>query len=85
MKFKIVLIIFFGLTLSSCASYFKRKACESTNWFEYGQKVAEQGQNLENDQFINECRKVEADISEPKLDLGFKKGRGFFEYDVRGL
>ncbi|OFZ11390.1 MAG: hypothetical protein A2Z20_07645 [Bdellovibrionales bacterium RBG_16_40_8] len=63
------------LSLVGCASYFKRKECEKTNWFQHGQNVAMNGQNLENDTFLNECHKVEAEISESQLDLGYKKGR----------
>jgi hypothetical protein len=70
--------IFFGLALISlmgCASYFKKKDCESVNWYDYGQKIAMSGKRLEADQFLNDCRKVEAEIAESKLDLGFKSGR----------
>jgi hypothetical protein len=75
MKTKHLILILVAVTISGCASYFTRKQCERTNWFEYGQKVAETGQNLENDQFILDCRKAEAQISDSALDQGFKKGR----------
>ena len=32
------------------------------------------GKRLDEDDFINQCRKVEADISDSQLDRGFKKG-----------
>jgi hypothetical protein len=72
---KHLLLILIAASISGCASYFTRKQCEKTNWFQYGQKVAESGQNLENDQFILDCRKAEAQISDSALDQGFKKGR----------
>lgn len=74
------MILTAGLILSTtaCASYFKRKECEKTNWFEYGQKVASKGQEIEEDNFIGECRRAEAEISESALDLGFKKGRSIY-------
>ncbi len=59
---------------TGCASYFTRKTCESTNWFQYGEKVAGEGRRLSGDGFINECRKVEANINEAQLDQGFKHG-----------
>ena len=57
-----------------CASYFKRKECEKTNWFEHGQKVAMSGKRLDADPFVKECRKVEAEFSFTELDTGFKSG-----------
>ena len=40
---KFILLFLSALSLASCSSYFKRKTCESTNWFEYGQSVALEG------------------------------------------
>ena len=62
------------ISLSSCSSYMKRKQCESTNWFDYGQSVALDGRRLSGDQFIMECMKAEADVAESDLDRGFKSG-----------
>lgn len=62
------------MSQTGCSSYFKRKDCEKTNWFEYGQKVAMSGKRLSGDQFVGECRKVEAEINEVDLDRGFKQG-----------
>jgi hypothetical protein len=59
---------------TGCSSYFKRQDCEATNWFEYGQKVALSGRRLSGDQFVTDCRKVEAEIREVDLDRGFKEG-----------
>lgn len=69
-----ILLIVFTLNLVACASYFKRKECESINWFEHGKKVALRGDWLNADQTVTECRKAEADIQESQLDLGFKNG-----------
>lgn len=60
--------------LSSCASYFTRKECESTNWFDYGQKVALDGRRLTGDDFITQCQQAETDVAEADLDRGFKAG-----------
>lgn len=62
------------LNLFSCASYFKRKDCESTNWFNYGEQVALDGRRLSGDQFISECNLADADVAESDLDRGFKSG-----------
>lgn len=71
---RILLLALLTLTTAGCASYLKRKSCESINWFEHGQKVALSGKWLNADATINECRKVEADIQESQLDKGFKSG-----------
>lgn len=69
-----ILLIVLMLNLTACASYFKKKECESTNWFEHGKKVALRGEWLNSDKLVNECRKVEAEIQESQLDQGFKNG-----------
>lgn len=75
MKLILLLLTFVVLiSQTGCASYFKRKECESTNWFEYGKKVAMSGRRLSGDGFVTECRKVEAEIGEVDLDHGFKSG-----------
>lgn len=63
-----------ALNLAACASYLKRKECESVNWFEHGKSVALRGEWLNSDKLVGECRKVEAEIQESQLDLGFKNG-----------
>ncbi len=69
-----ILLFFLIFNLVACASYFKRKECESTNWFNYGQSVALEGRRLTGDQFISECNQAEADVRESDLDRGFKSG-----------
>ncbi|MEK2646993.1 DUF2799 domain-containing protein [Bdellovibrio sp. BCCA] len=69
-----ILLIALALNLTACASYFKKKECESVNWFEHGKKVALRGEWLNSDKLVNECRKVEAEIQESQLDQGFKSG-----------
>jgi hypothetical protein len=71
---KYILMAVVALNLVACASYFKRKECESTNWFEHGKGVALRGEWLNSDKLVGECRKVEAEMSESQLDLGFKNG-----------
>jgi uncharacterized protein DUF2799 len=71
---KRILMALVALSLAACASYFKRKECESTNWFEHGKEVAMRGKWLNSDNLVHECRKVEAEISESQLDQGFKAG-----------
>ena len=70
---KIYLVIL-TLVLFSCSSYFKRKDCESTNWFEYGEKVALEGRRLSGDQFLGECFSADANVDESAADRGFKSG-----------
>jgi hypothetical protein len=69
-----LLLVASVISLASCASYLKRKECEKTNWFEHGKQVAMRGSWLNADPLLNECRKVEAEISETQVDLGFKNG-----------
>ena len=71
---KIILFFFTTLCLVACSSYFKRKTCESTNWFEYGQNVALEGRRLTGDQFVSECYNADAAVAESALDRGFKSG-----------
>lgn len=73
-SFTYILIALIGLSLTSCSSYFKRKDCEKVNWYDYGYNVAMAGKRLSNDNFILECKTVEAEVSESQLDLGFKAG-----------
>ena len=73
-KMMSLLIVLLTMQMFGCASYFKRKECEKINWFDHGQSVAMRGDRLNADKAVNECRKVEADISETQLDLGFKSG-----------
>lgn len=61
---------------TGCASYFTRKSCEKTNWYQYGHDVAMSGRRLDADSFVKECQKVEAKMSWTDLDTGFKAGMG---------
>lgn len=69
-------ILLVGLLLSGCASYFKRKECEKTNWFDHGYQRAMSGQRLQGDGFLQECEKAEATIDYSAADQGFKAGMG---------
>lgn len=60
--------------LSGCANYFMRKSCNAINWYQHGFDLAMKGQRPSNDETLNNCRKAEAEISESKLDQGFKAG-----------
>ena len=71
---RLILTVVIVLSTAGCASYFKRKECEKTNWFEHGQKVAMSGKRMDADPFVKECRKVEAEFSFTDLDNGFKSG-----------
>ena len=55
---RFLVIVFFSFSLVSCSSWFKRRECNKTNWFTHGEKVAMSGKRLDEDSFINECRKV---------------------------
>lgn len=74
MKIKFFLCFISLIWLASCASYFKRKECEQQNWYNYGYELAMKGMRPANDNFLNECRKAEAEIAETQLDHGFKEG-----------
>jgi hypothetical protein len=63
-----------AISLSGCASYFKRKECEKTNWHQHGYNVAMAGKRLDADDFVRECQKVEAKMSFSEMDTGFKAG-----------
>lgn len=71
---RILLLVILCLSVTSCSSWFKRRECNKTNWFTHGEKVAMSGKRLDEDRFIHECRKVEAEVSDAQLDRGFKKG-----------
>lgn len=63
-----------SLFLSGCATYFLRKECEKKNWYQYGYDLAMQGKRPSQDEYLLQCRKAEAEISESQLDVGFKAG-----------
>lgn len=71
---KLIFALMILPALTGCASYFKRKECEKTNWHEYGKSVAMSGRRLSGDHFVQSCEKVEAQINYSALDLGFKSG-----------
>ena len=73
---KLLVLILVATFLPGCASYFKRKECEKTNWFDHGYKRAMSGKRLQGDNFLQECQKVEAQIDHPAVDQGFKAGMG---------
>lgn len=73
---KSFLVLVFVSSNLGCASYFLRKQCEETNWFQHGQNVAMSGRRLDADDFIRQCQKVEAKMSFSEVDNGFKAGMG---------
>lgn len=64
-----------SILMVGCASYLTRKDCEKINWFNYAKGVALLGKPLESDPQLQSCRKVEAEMSDSQIDLGFKSGR----------
>lgn len=68
--------LFSLIGLTSCTSYFIKKDCEKQNWYQVGYDAALRGERISNDDKVTKCRKVEAEISESQLDLGFKSGMG---------
>jgi hypothetical protein len=70
------ILVVLGLSLSGCSSYFIKKDCERLNWYQVGYDSALRGERISNDAHVSKCRKVEAEISESQLDLGFKAGMG---------
>lgn len=73
-KYKLAALLAFFL-LCSCASYMKRKSCESTDWYQHGYDIAMKGTYVTGDNLVEECKKVDANINESQLDQGFKAGR----------
>ena len=61
-------------TLTSCTSYFIRKDCEKTDWFEFGKGVAMSGNRLSGNGTVRRCEEAESNINYTALDQGFKKG-----------
>lgn len=61
-------------SLTSCASYFVRKDCEKTDWFEFGKGVAMGGNRLSGNARVRQCEEAESNINYTALDQGFKKG-----------
>lgn len=73
-----IFLILISFSLSSCASYFLRKECEKTNWFEHGKKIATAGKYINEDAFVQSCFKAEGEVSSSELDKGFKAGREWY-------
>jgi len=71
---KKILVLSSLLLTTSCASYFLKKQCEEINWYQRGEEIAMRGERISNDDMVTRCRKVEAEMSESKLDQGFKAG-----------
>lgn len=72
----LTVFIFTGLSTTGCASYFKRKECEKTNWYQHGHDVAMAGKRLDADDHVKQCTKVEAKVAWTDMDTGFKAGMG---------
>lgn len=60
--------------LSSCANFLMRQQCDKINWYQHGEEIAMRGDRVSNDEMVNSCRKADAEMSESKLDQGFKAG-----------
>lgn len=73
MKKITIIILILNFTVG-CANYLKRKNCEKINWQEYGYNLAMKGVRPGEDNYVAECRKVEAEMNESVLDTGFKSG-----------
>ncbi|MFM6927455.1 MAG: DUF2799 domain-containing protein [Bdellovibrio sp.] len=72
---KKILLASLFLFVVGCASFLKRQECDKINWYKHGEEIALRGEWLNADTQLNECRAAEAEISESKLDQGFKAGR----------
>jgi len=72
--FRLILWAVLAFSLAGCASYFKRKECEKTNWYQHGFDVAMSGKRLDADDHVKQCQKVEAKMSFTEMDTGFKAG-----------
>ena len=58
---------------TSCASALKRQ-CEATNWFNYGESVAQSGRRTGDDAFVKQCEGEDVDVDHAALSRGFQKG-----------
>lgn len=67
------LTIVAALALTSC-SYFQKKKCNGTNWYQFGYDKALSGKRLSGDTFVKKCQEVEADVRFDQMDSGFKEG-----------
>lgn len=75
---KTICLLLLTSVLGGCASYFIRKDCEKTNWYQHGHDVAMAGKRLDADDKVKQCQKVEAKMSWTELDTGFKAGMGTY-------
>ncbi len=67
------ILFLYLLLLTGCASAIK-KQCQSTNWFTYGESVANQGRRTRDDDFVKACEKEKVEIDFAALSRGFQKG-----------
>ena len=72
----VLVLAYFSLlaTLPGCTSYFVRKECEKTDWFEYGKGVAMSGNRMSGNSYVRKCEDASTNINYTALDQGFKKG-----------
>lgn len=76
-------IIIITILLSGCNSL--KKECEDTDWYKHSFEVARSGKRLSGDDFLNKCKKEEAEISDMKLSEGFKAGMESYCTPERGF
>ena len=76
LRFIVLILVYSSLlaTLPACTSYFIRKECEKTDWFEYGKGVAMSGNRMSGNTYVRKCEDASTDINYTALDQGFKKG-----------
>ncbi len=64
--------------LTSCTSFMIRQECDKINWYQHGQDIAMRGERISNDEMVMKCRRADAEMSESKLDQGFKAGMSLY-------
>ncbi len=70
---RLLSVLLMAFVFSGCVSAFK-KACENTNWYEHGKKVAMSGVRFNADSFAKKCEAEDVYVDYQAIDLGFKAG-----------
>ncbi len=73
---KIITLILSTVFLSGCgiSSYFTKKSCTNTNWFEAGKKTALSAQRIDSNHMYNKCKSKGYFVNDADIDRGFKAG-----------
>lgn len=76
MRLLSITVIIMAFFTTSCASYFLKKRCEKTNWYQLGYDSAMKGERAASNPFVGECERAEGVVRHDDLSRGFKAGMG---------